>query len=351
MNKLLGTSQGGAVLKVYPTGRFSQGHLRVVHASDDDRGLAEAYQAAREKLKYDGQLDGIPTASFVQEHIKPPPLGLSKVSNLHREYSTRGRRGLTRYGKRQIEESIALLEEVYGRDRLSFFTGTLPPEVGIFTCEQWTHLIKLFRQRLLAMFALKQLPPYLVGVFEIQTERFKESGQVCLHLHLVFVGRHKRKTWSFTPQELQAVWNRCLNIVMDGSLDESRMAATCNVQRVRKSARAYLGKYISKSCNDIAKVEASGLSHTLPRAWKVISRPLSRLYLSRVIRIVGKDAEAMFDRFCNDADKMLRYIQPIDIELPGGNIWRCGWSGTLTNFGRAIARSVSSAWCNGASVT
>lgn len=326
------------VAKVAPSGRISQGSVRL-NQSPVNNALNRQYDDAKRIIdEWDGPVPpGLDETLDALQRFSP--LGLSKVSNLRREYSTRGRKGITRHQRHRVEDACSLLEEQIGRKYLAFFTGTLPRLTTPCTAAEWRHLIKLFRDRLIRRLTLKGLPPYVVGVFEIQMKRMEKYGELCLHLHCVFQGRLRGESWAFTITELQEVWNECLVIVFGECRIVGTMSATTNLQRVKKSAKSYLGKYLSKSGKDIQGLESEDLLSQLPSTWVMVSRPLLSLIREHSIYLTGEAAEKLVDTLTEVADRAFSWYQTIDIPLTETFTWRCGFVGRLTNFGRAIART------------
>lgn len=221
-------------------------------------------------------------------------LGSSKVPNSQDQHqgmteasSQRGLRGITRYGSRLVRNAAFVLQKVYGKERLSFCTTTIPGSPGE-TCliaERWSEIVRRFIQAVKEKLERHQLPPYIVGVTEVQMLRFRRTGGMPLHLHMVFVGRHKGRgaPWEVSTKWFDACWRRAV-VGVCPEVDGLNFRASCNMQRVRDSAKGYLGKYMSKGIGAITELleQEPTLIQFIPRSWYACTNPLRNLVLRNV---------------------------------------------------------------------
>lgn len=330
--------QSNLVYKIHPTRAFSQGIIKdmPVNPLSD---IGAAYASCKDALVYERCEAGIPTAAFVNSRQKLGTLGLSTLSNLRKESSPRGQKGMTSYQRHQVRDGAALLERRYGRKNLSFFTATLPPTKGPVTNEQWTRIIKHWRDAMAYHMKAVNLPVYIVGVFEFQMKRYHRRGDLCLHLHALFPGKLPNGAWAFTPKMLQEVWNRCVVNVLGGCADDYYLGATCNVQRVKHSAVAYLGKYMTKSGTEIATLISAGHAEQLPSTWVCISMRMKRWIASSIVYLSGAIASLVYDVLSQCESKAFQYKRTIRVELPDGHILTVGSCGTLTPYGLSLVNS------------
>lgn len=205
-----------------------------------------------------------------QEGVEP--LGLS-TSLSPRKRARRGSRGLTSHGKRIVRNGAHLLEQKVGKDQLAFATFTFPalhPDDWEAVLENWSKCLDNFKHRLSEALQRGGLPGLLVGCIEVQEKRRTRDGSPALHVHLVFQGRKRRKSWLLTPKRLRKLWKNQWEKVLKFGYDWS---ATENVQRVVKSAGRYLAKYLSKG---FKSVNPQGSEAEMPHipAWYVCSKAL-----------------------------------------------------------------------------
>jgi len=184
------------------------------------------------------------------------------------------------------------------------------------------------------------LPSLIVAIAEFQMKRYVRRGELCLHLHAVFVARHPNKTWAMTPAELQKCWNDCLVTVLGDSLVDANMSATCNVQRVKKSAGGYLGKYMSKSGKEVRQLADSGHEEQLPHSWVCITAPM-RKWVARSVRYVtGAAAQMVYDLLFHAGSEYVQWRQSIKITFADGSVVPMGEHGTLTQLGMTAVLGV-----------
>ena len=185
---------------------------------------------------------------------------------LRRRY---GLGGMTSEARRKVRSSAFLLQERYGRARLSFVTLTVPPLGGVQSelrlASKWHDAIRYLIKRLKRLLLERGLPQSLVGVTEIQVKRYESTGQFPLHIHLVLVGRKRsRGGWSIHYSEFRKAWSEVLEMIVGHSIETRYLE---NVKEVQKDAGNYLGKYMSKSQNEIEKVLEDGNEWMLPKQW------------------------------------------------------------------------------------
>lgn len=220
------------------------------------------------------------------------PLDLTLLNNLPEQNPTvtrggrkarYGLKGMTSRARRMVRSSAFLLQERYGKERLSFLTLTVPPLGDVASerrlASRWHDAVRYLLRRLKTLLALRKLPPYVVGVSEIQVARYAKSGQFPLHLHTVFVGRRrKRGAWGIHYSELRKAWADILQGIVGHSIETRYLE---NVKEVKKDAGNYLGKYMSKSQNEINKVLDDGNEWMLPKQWWFSSKEMKCWLKSR----------------------------------------------------------------------
>jgi hypothetical protein len=204
--------------------------------------------------------------------IDPEGLGSSKVLS-PRIRAERGSRGITPHGRRTVRNGCHLLEQKYGKDCLAFATFTFPDlsrsDWGRVT-ENWAKRLGIFQTRLREKLQRKGLPGDIVGCVEIQEKRRRRDGSPALHLHIVFVGRKRGKSWLLTPKQLRQLWKTQWEKVLQSGYVWN---ATENVQRIVKSASRYLAKYLSKGCNPDSQQDSQAMEVNV-QSWYVCSSRL-----------------------------------------------------------------------------
>jgi hypothetical protein len=276
-------------------------------------------------------------------------LGLSKVANLNtateapenlRKIVRRGENGITRRGRNLVRSSCALLERAYGNNCLSFLTLTIPGSASATeaVAERWASVVNRLKVSLRRLLAERGLPDFLVGVVEIQTERFLATGGMPLHLHIVLVGRKSRyEGWRISPGEFRSVWERALKPC---NIDPGAVGfrASVDVQAVRVSAAGYLGKYLSKGSLAVQQVREvnEGLVELLPSSWYLITEKMREICLQHVA--YGRDhgeaiAAILESKLC---DRLVSWHRAVDILGHDGTRIATAVMYCLTADGRAL---------------
>lgn len=216
-------------------------------------------------------------------------LGLSNPVICHKppeSPSERQRRGkaITPHSRRMVRSAAAELEENYQRPNLAFITLTLPalnPFDLAHANENFSELTRQFCQELGRSLGRCGLSTDYVTVTEVQEKRWLNRGEIALHAHILCQGRmsHKEK-WRIRPETIRKIWERVLSNVLCRPM---QCPAATRIERVRKSAKRYLGKYMSKGGKVIKQVIEAGLQDCLPPSWVRMSNALRKQILSNII--------------------------------------------------------------------
>lgn len=260
-------------------------------------------------------------------------LGLSDVPKSHSEKLNRGRAGITTHGKKLVRNAALRLERECGNFLLSFVTLTIPgisAEGALVVCENWGEIVRVFQQRLKRRLQSKGLPGEMVGCTEVQENRFAATNVVALHLHLVFQGRQFGMNWALTPTDIRGMWKDVLSPYLKGVEQELYWDACENVQRVRKSASGYLGKYMSKGIKACKQIVDVYPEIVLPKCWYICTNSL-RARVKTFITLLTSDKSPDFETLCSigDTEVCFYYIHPIVIEIDKGRFITVGYVGRL----------------------
>lgn len=320
-------------LKVYPTGEFSA--TRVKECSqlmpDEPGGGFDAAMRLSGSSYAVGQVSDSLRADLIRS-----TLGSSNVPNYHKPVKPRGRKGMTRYNKRLIVNSALLLERTYGRKHLSFLTLTLPEECANLSSDLYKECKRQMLQWLHRRLVSFNLPDQVIGCSELQSSRFANSGTYALHEHWVFVGRKAYSSWMLTPNEIQLQWNSILCNVCGVSLPEEHSNASVNIERVKKSVSAYLGKYLTKSERCTEKVIQAGCENYLPSSWVTKTASMLAMFRRSIVTIVGNEARTIMETLQDNASIFCRWSHNLKIEMQSGvNVW-IGFIGYLSRAGSLL---------------
>lgn len=217
------------------------------------------------------------------EGAEPPQgLGSSIARNWDRP-PRYGFEGLTPAGRHNVSEALQLLEE--DRSLLSFWTITLPTPVLLAIAERdsWPVFVKGVSRRLRRELIARLGAAVFVGAVELQPKRTAAVGIPCPHLHIVFRGRIDGCPWALKRQTLDGI--------IAASAAEAGCAADCsyasagNVQRVKKSVRAYLSKYLTKGSSDARVWAGTRWEALIPRQWWLWSDDMRRIVRSATVQL------------------------------------------------------------------
>ena len=244
-----------------------------------------------------------------------------------------GLKGMTSEARRKVRASAHLLQERYGKGRLSFVTLTVPPLGDIQSerrlASRWHDAIRYLIRRLKLLLHERELPRCVVGVTEIQTKRYASSGQFPLHIHLVLVGRKRsRGAWGIHYSEFRKTWGNILQLIVGHPIETRYLE---NVKEVEKDAGNYLGKYMSKSQNEVDKVREDGNEWMLPKQWWFSSKEMKDWLQSRTCRgtSTGRLLETLVHEvFDNPSVYPDLWLRKVSIRLDDFE-YTAGWIGKI----------------------
>jgi len=263
-------------------------------------------------------------------------LGLSNVSNFEKTpRPARGLNGISRHGRRVTECATLWLEQTYGKDQMSFGTFTLPPEYCdrdipdlVIDKGRWSKAVERTIKAVRYHLEKAGLPEHIVGVTEIQESRYRRTGEVGLHLHLVWVGRKRKGAWALTCKRLRKIWKNVIETVTN-TKGICKWDSAVNVQRIKKSAASYLGKYLSKGSAVVSSLKEAGLHSFIPSSWTTITRELLKIYYKTVVTIGADTAYHLLDVLLTRYSSLLAYSKWIKVPSASGEMITVGWYGKL----------------------
>jgi hypothetical protein len=185
----------------------------------------------------------------------------------------------------------------------------MPDELLMKVCENWGRYVKELVQEIKRELIRKNAPTEIIYCTEIQEKRYKKYGQVCPHLHLLWyayefdVVGNKPVTgkYAITADRLRAFNSMILNRIIGNQ--GVTYVGRVDVQRVRKSAANYLGKYMSKGGKVVDEIIKDGKQSSLPRTWWGVTKELRKQIVNSIKRVVGDAARNLF-YFTEKLEKM-----------------------------------------------
>ncbi len=229
-------------------------------------------------------------------------LGLSIPVKSHKPPEpapTRERRGqaFTAYGRRMVRSAAFWLERKWGRRNLSFLTVTVPSlpnrDTGKLGAE-WGEVTRRYKQELERELKRQDITSEVLVVTEIQEKRYKETGLVVPHLHIVFRGRKSlRDKWAVSKERARELWENVLSAVLGFRVSAP---ASTRIEVVRKSVENYLSKYMSKGGKVVQDVIDSGQRHFLPTSWWGMTDSLRKRVKAACIQMSEDAADALYSQ-------------------------------------------------------
>lgn len=242
--------------------------------------------------------------------VVPPPRKEHKVlphrfingtesSQNSRKY---GSKGITSYGRRVVSCSALLLEQRFGKKRLGFGTATIPPitKEGLECClKNWSEITRRFFEEIKRVFDRRGHKFLYVAVTEIQDKRFKKEGLPYPHLHWVYVAREKtNSTWYISASLLRSIWRRILvkmlgkNVFLRDPCQKC-FGASIDCSAIKKSASAYIGKYMSKGSTTVDSMKAAGFEY-YPKQWWSACKTVKEMFRCSVIHLDSNTCSEFF---------------------------------------------------------
>jgi hypothetical protein len=176
-----------------------------------------------------------------------------------------------------VRNCVARLESLHGKANLAFATYTLPSldELQMTLLrENWSEVCRQLIQALGRDLEGAGIKPELVYVNEIQQERYKETGVIAPHIHVVFQSRRNRYAgYAISKERNTEIWNRVISNVLGQRIEAPSGAS---IEQVKKSAERYMSKYMSKGSEVAQQLDSDGMKSQLPKVWWGASHTLRR---------------------------------------------------------------------------
>jgi hypothetical protein len=187
-----------------------------------------------------------PNGEFWVGGIAARPQGLVVPVKNHK--APKGAKGMTSAARRTVRQGTHLLEETYGYENLTLFTGTLPGDTDE-SCSKalahWSEICRRFIQEVRRLLLRCDFPPWFVGATEIQPKRFEATGQPWPHLHLVLPTRQAGR-WVISGQELKDIWSSIAARRLGVAIESFTVSGRVDRFKSAGSVGRYLSKYLAK---------------------------------------------------------------------------------------------------------
>ena len=328
--------------KVYPDLTFSIGIVppkkKRLEDSLYDKDIEDIYDSYDEYYnKY-----GCTKKRVVQFLTKPGDCGrFIKGNESSRKVKRYGSKGITRYGKKSVSCFGAILQERYRNACTGFGTATVPafhPRVLYAIGERWGEITRRFFQKLRRSCERKGKAFIYYGVTEIQEKRYKSYGIPVPHLHFAYVCRDNRGSeFYFTASQARRFWQESitesvarLDVAYEG--ESISFQASIDLQIVKKSVSAYMGKYLTKGVKVCDKMIEDGYEEMMPKQWWFACMQMKKWLKFATIRMT----QDMCASFFHGIENLLhgckvRWCNFVDVETEPGRYVIFGLVGRLYN--------------------
>jgi len=265
------------------------------------------------------------------------PLDLSDAANSHNwpscPWPRRGTKGITGYGQQMIKAAGFLMGEKWPQHRKTLGTVTLPPmtaQARREVVEAWPELTRELLQWLSRRLTRQSLPPLVCSVSEVQPKRLAETGEGCLHWHLLWLNLPgKAGNWAVDPCDVRT-WLESLLIRKIPSYTGGNV--NVDVKRVKGEAARYLAKYMSKGKQQVQEAMEDWGAGLCPRTWWNMTKPARDMVKAATSRgrIPGQLLENVLNHaWETDLDSHYEFLRHIELEFNGALI-TVGWRGRFT---------------------
>lgn len=292
--------------KVYPDKSFSIGRTPFPKILANETRYNSQWEDQRDRYfaKYTENNRTIVRygAIEVQDRKTLPALDLQKSEIITKKRGAYGRHGITKFGKRCVKNISLLLQQKYGKKCLGFGTATLPPMSPSklkFICRNLGDIVRRFFQKLKRKMKAFRLPFEYCSVVEIQEKRFARTSQPYPHLHFVYrCSEAGDYNYFLKPSDFQEAWMRSIAEIFElrgypSCINKSNFNASINVQVVKKSASAYIGKYMSKGVKVVDAMLEAGYKF-LPKQWWSASHGCKQMFKESIIHLDSHTCKSFF---------------------------------------------------------
>lgn len=193
---------------------------------------------------------------------------------------------MTGSAKRMVRSALSYLTERHGKRNLAFLTVTIPEldcDELRQVCMGWGELARRLMEEIGRELIRHGLNPEYCYVNEIQEERWKRDRTPAPHIHAVFQGRRTgEKDWAISKEKFRELWERILGNFLGHSME---LPSATRVEVIKKSAKNYMTKYMSKGGKVADEIVAAGYAEYLPGSWHGIANTLRRKVKEAIVKV------------------------------------------------------------------
>lgn len=333
--------------KIYPDGKFSMGYVAPKRRTKKEELYDRIHAMQYDKhtyyqFSYRGKEEKILTqwhdSNVLYEKLKAEglsPLGSSLANNSHKpnaNRSKRGSKGISAYARNMIKAGAHVLERRFGRKRLGMLTCTMPVASGM-RYELWSELVRVFIQEMKRQLIRNGGSGHIIGCVEIQEERYRKYGEIAPHLHLVFESHKGDYKYYLDKIVIRKIWERLLGNVFGEEVREyaEETENSTRIEAIKRSAKNYIGKYMSKGGAIVKEIIEAERGDELPRCWWVCTSILRKFIKKNTIPLYPFIKDAIIARRDLVGDKILKWLKEVVVKYQG-NDCTLGYCGEIVGY-------------------
>lgn len=287
--------------KLSPSGRVAVYQKRVKPLRHAPRSCPWTPEGAARRQAI-AALGGVQVAELIgvslgESEANPFPCQLPQKLETRAE---RAKRGLTRRGRYLIQDGAAVIEDNTDLRKLAFVTLTINDVIvrlGITLNdserdERWAKALTRFNNDLRKLLLARGLPGEYVAVTEIHPGRDCDGWGGIPHVHMLLQTALKPFRWLLTPDEIKELWAAALAWAYGadkGDIGSLRVG----LERVKKSVRNYMSKYLSKGSKKRVRQGMQPRLWCVPRRWYSLSNGMHEAVKKATHVLTGFPAAAL----------------------------------------------------------
>ena len=327
--------------KVYPDRSFTIGIVPQKKPRSQDKQYERAVRAQPE-TDYGALADwyeGTNTIAGEYCYLRDRPLFIKGLESSREKISAYGEKGITGYGRRVVKNSCILLTKYWKKTNLGFGTCTLPdmhPDTLKCVLANWGEITRRFFQKLSRLYKKLGKHFYYVGCTEIQPKRLETYKMPVPHLHFVYKARSRDwQSWTLDASIDYGFWNDAVNevLVKHGFfplMGEYGHTGSFKLERIKTSAAAYLGKYISKGVKEVERMQELGYN-AFPKQWWFACMQTKKMFKDSIIRLHACEASHIFyglEAMLHEG--IVEWGKYVELEI-NGEYYKLGCVGTFSH--------------------
>lgn len=269
--------------------------------------------ATEEGFTYDPVPLVLTNESF-SDSISLLPSVEAERDRLRQLHENHGQSGMLAKTRRHLNRLICAVQLVYGKDRLTFFTGTLDEQMAkAIQGDKVAEMTENFKRIVTRAQKAAGLDPVFVGAIEIQPKRHKRTGVIAYHWHCVILNAHTPHNYVFRREQWVPMWNEALALTTSRPRGFSQEGEP-DFKAVKHDAAMYLAGYIAKGEETVAAIKAADPNYRFPKRWWTATNFVRDIEKSMQLRL----DPLKFQSFLEDVKRVMpeQIVYEQEVEVP-----------------------------------